>query len=165
MVNEGEEEKRGRGRNVPRLFFLDFIINFSTRKIIRRFFLPVRVVFIVVRGRGGGGEKKMETVASRAASFLPIVSGAMKCLIEKRSYWSSNTHTAISIALSTPKCIEITVSVVVMKFWGYNFKFCQTFHRIDKLLYLKIKCEKNFSENSLNLRSRKFSRILILSLS
>lgn len=30
-----------------------------------------------------------------------VLSGAMKCLIEKRSYRSWNTHTAISIALST----------------------------------------------------------------
>lgn len=52
----GERERNGRGRNVPRLFFFDFIINFSTRKIIREFFYSciVRVVFIVVRG----GKKK-----------------------------------------------------------------------------------------------------------
>lgn len=63
----GERGRNGRGRNVARLFFFDFIINFSTRKIV---FLLVHSASSVYRGEGGGKKKwKRNTVASRAASF------------------------------------------------------------------------------------------------
>lgn len=85
MGNGEEEERDGGERDVPKLFSV--LLIFSTWKSNSRIFLRTHThtrVFIVV---GGKKEWKRNMAVRRF-----VLSGAMKCLIEKRSYRSSNTQ-------------------------------------------------------------------------
>lgn len=84
---DGEEEERDGGeRDVPKLFSV--LLIFSTWKSNSRVFLRTHTHTHTSVYRGGGKKEWKRNMAVRRF----VLSGAMKCLIEKRSYRSSNTQ-------------------------------------------------------------------------